>query len=457
MHSISFFQVRFFFPFVCLLATGFSAYSQHFHFFRFSLSGDTVTYRALLTIMPNDSAAVRVIPEGKSEVYELTMSATQHSGGGTYPKRSWQTLQMEEILSFSQKKLPFEPIFVFSWTQTPGMFGFEPSEIQLIQNGNLLSANLISKNSFDYTEINPDSILQFYHPNDAFVQSLFPALGKPTVVSRGLSSAQKRGRFILLVVTDTADEKVGESCKRDLENIPNTFNRISREMGLSVPLITTVTGVNFSRRGVESALSKLKPKPDDMVIFYYSGHGYRNAKEKSPYPTMLLSHNYTEQDVDSKSMRLAEVEARLSKLPARFTFIMADCCNSVFPAPTNPSEASPPTVTGRSPGMRIAPNNFAKLFLQPRGILVAYSAEPTQFSVGNPLIGGFFTWYFRASLEKQLHPNKPNGEVSWENLLFDAGSHANYWAKSALCDDVSGAKVRCTQVPAFNTRKLIRR
>jgi hypothetical protein len=50
-----------------------------------------------------------------------------------------------------------------------------------------------------------------------------------------------------------------------------------------------ISGAKFGKANVEAALDNLKPGLNDIVIFYYSGHGYSNDQQSTKlYPQFDL-------------------------------------------------------------------------------------------------------------------------------------------------------------------------
>jgi hypothetical protein len=76
--------------------------------------------------------------------------------------------------------------------------------------------------------------------------------------------------------------------------------------------------------------------------------------------------------------------------------------------------------------------------------MVFSSSSPKQYSVGNALVGGFFTWHFRVALGKYLAEPKLDN-VTWDKIFITAGQNAHNQAKSGRCPKDSD--IKCMQVP----------
>jgi hypothetical protein len=159
---------------------------------------------------------------------------------------------------------------------------------------------------------------------------------------------------------------------------------------------------------------------------------------------MILGHNYqTLKQLQEISLSMQDVVDIINKKSGAFNLVINDCCNVEMPAPSERPDGKEGLTTSKSIPASIYPKNFEQLFLKPKGTLVFSSASPKQFSVGNPMLGGFFTWHFRVALGKYLSSAKNN--VTWDNIFLESAKNANWQAKSGLCPKDSD--VRCVQVP----------
>src|SRR3954447_13332556 len=93
-----------------------------------------------------------------------------------------------------------------------------------------------------------------------------------------------RTKFILVIAANTIDPTIGKGCKEDMVSVREIFAKLSREMDFNfIELI--LQGEDYSKENVLGAIDLLTPGDNDIVVFYYSGHGfsYENDTEKK-YP-----------------------------------------------------------------------------------------------------------------------------------------------------------------------------
>ena len=169
---------------------------------------------------------------------------------------------------------------------------------------------------------------------------------------------------------------------------------------------------HFCRTNLESALNNLSCGKDDIVIFYYSGHGGRSPKEtQDPFPWMqLVVDPYHTPWNASQYYSLSQVLKRIEAKQPRLSIVLGDLCNSL-------SNAIPqkdvPEMKGATKISK-APCDFYKdLFLKVKGSIISSSSRPGETSVAFS-DGGAFTICFTEALQIMVSNNM---EPDWETLL----------------------------------------
>ncbi len=274
----------------------------------------------------------------------------------------------------------------------------------------------------------------FFSPADPFFQYLF------STDARGLSRVEKKTRFYLVAVANTLDDSIGSACQKDLQSVSQLFTQMTDQLGIKL-YQKRISAADFGKKAVEDAIASwLQPAASDIVVFYYSGHGYRNGTDTSKYPRMSMRIN-GHGDLDSNNLPVEDIYRRIVKKGARVNILLADCCNENIDA-TAGNGNLPLTTKGIGPaGKRLNVRNCRKLFFpdHPQTVLSS-AAEANQLAVSNPDKGGFFTYYLLEELTKSLYGHK--GENHWLPILANAQKKITYWSQSALC----GGE-RCQQRP----------
>ena len=208
-----------------------------------------------------------------------------------------------------------------------------------------------------------------------------------------------------IIVADTNDPEI--NADKDLANIKAMVNAISGATGLQSNLQVlaedTISAYGNGYQQVRTTVDQLRSYSDDVVIFYYTGHGVMDWK-KAEWPAMEL------QGVNSPSeqlLRLSRVKEILQQQKPRLLIVMADTCNKVDPIPTRgPAQIILPKI---EPGTEAA---YQALFLNSQGVIIASAAKRGQKAIGDQK-GGYFTQGFLTSLKSEL--NSPN--PSWKMIM----------------------------------------
>lgn len=303
-------------------------------------------------------------------------------------------------------------------------------------------ASIATSQEKTYTDLlkQRDFVKIFFNEDDDFYKYLFNER------NRALNGTRKEKLF-LITIANTNDDKIGITSKKDFNDITTTFTTLAANLGLKI-FSTKIEGNDFNKKNVDLAienLKKQKPSPIDMVIFYYSGHGFRYSNDTSSYPRMSLRTN-PNQDLDKNNLSVEDVYKQILKLGARVNIVLADCCNQDIGANSPIGRDVLKTRTGgyNTTAQSLNMDNCNALFFSKQPVsIIATSAEKNQLATGNPALGGFFTYYFKGLLEKSLYSyDKSN---SWLRLLLDAKEKARWQALSAVC----GAG-RCVQMAEIN-------
>lgn len=216
-----------------------------------------------------------------------------------------------------------------------------------------------------------------------------------------------------LTFIDTTDSNVGEIDKNTRKLLYsrwiNIVNAVLKENGYSVNVVD-VYGSELSPEKCKSVVNNLRCSDEDIVIFYYVGHGTENTGA-SKYPLMLMGQSNV-----NKFIPLTWVHNKLKDKGARMTLTIGMCCNARQGAPgrLSPSFGTNYGNTYVDQDMSVC---IKKLFLNYRGDMLLTSASPTESSWAcGSSVGD--TDYFTLELLIQFNdvlPNKSNPD--WSEML----------------------------------------
>lgn len=198
-----------------------------------------------------------------------------------------------------------------------------------------------------------------------------------------------------ILVADTTDAKIGKSTARDLSSMREEAAAIARNAGLEFE-VTVIEGRKLSRDAVTTAVKAVEPGNDDVVLFYFAGHGFRTKTKNDRWPFLFTKNN---QGLDQ-----TWVYDRLREKGPRLLLVISDCCNSVTTAAVD-------SQVQRSDGLRR--ENFIRLFREASGTLQAAAASPGEYAWSSDDAGGMFTMQFL----KALHTGLASEKVTWTSVM----------------------------------------
>ena len=327
--------------------------------------------------------------------------------------------------------------YVFELNPEDGFY--EPSFVlSMHESGKNKVGTLDNIRLLQQEDLTEDFVLQYFSPEDDFYVSLF----KTTV--RGLTNDEKQTRLHLVLVANTLDETIGKSSVTDRDGVLKMFSEIAEFLGIQFSP-TVIAGTDFNKTNVEKAVNNLHPGRQDIVVFYYTGHGFNQNKESYQFPYLDLRDKGYQMWGGQYTMNIEAVYQKIRSKGARFNLIISDCCNA-DPDKTNNLSSEGATTRGSSIGWNM--DNCRALFMDPKPMsMLLTAATKGELSAGNPIDGGFFTNNLRASLDKFFGPMFK--EVTWAQVLDNAKKQTIYKAQHTWCFDPDNTKHVCAQTPVF--------
>lgn len=229
------------------------------------------------------------------------------------------------------------------------------------------------------------------------------------------NSAMATGKIRIIILADTRDGRIGCGIQTNVamtlditSSIAACLNKVD---DYESPIV--MDGFKCNRDELRRQLTSFKCSSDDIVLFFYFGHGARSFQDKSRFPQMQLKDekgNFT----DATHVPIEEVKDILLAKEPRFLLVMGDCCNSEL------SDLSPKTnslVTSADGGSEYDPRlkkMLQRLFLESEGFVITTGST-----------AGESGWY-RVSRER-------NNDCSLENSF--GYFTINFWGTIADCTD----------------------
>ena len=215
-----------------------------------------------------------------------------------------------------------------------------------------------------------------------------------------------------IIFADTKDANVGLSDLQDFYNISVEVSTIAAATGMRLKTYY-YKDEKCSNSNLRNVLDNLQTNKEDIILFYYTGHGTRSAEDTSIFPQMCLgSHS------DANFYPLEKVLMRLEQQPARLKVVLGDCCNNVVRgvSPKN-YHTKGATVLTKEPV-----SVYQCLFTGNKGFVIASGSQAGETSAacynndGSP-IGGAFTNSLLATLKDCAAKGM---ETTWNDVMQNA-------------------------------------
>lgn len=243
-------------------------------------------------------------------------------------------------------------------------------------------------------DFTPQYVYDFFDQHEPEYE-MFLSLTTPTVATPPVNPHSELAAPVmhLVIAADIKDRSIGESTKQDMEDITTTFTKIARELGMEIKNYQ-LYDATFNQQAVTQNLAGINSKANDVVIYYYTGHGYNDTERSSSFPTMAL---------DGTDYGLEEIGRQLQAKNARLTLVIGDMCNSL------PQTRSATGSRGGTPfrsGYLFDTDKLHRLFVQSSGQIISTSSQKGEYSfcTFNPdgsIGGGHFTNAFIESMIKE--------------------------------------------------------
>lgn len=224
------------------------------------------------------------------------------------------------------------------------------------------------------------------------------------VFLQGAEAVGESINFHAILVADLNADNLEEGVERDLQRMQGEVRKISKYTQLPITEKLFLGDISDPEELIDY-LSKLEVMPDDVIFFYFSGHGFRTTLDgKLAWPSLAFEHA----DV---GIRLEEIALCLEKKQARLTLIFADCCNNKMSLSNAPPLIKVKhKISGKEAQKRME-EGYRKLFISARGVLVIASAQAGEYSYADDDEGSFATIAWVKGLQELS--KRPVEQISW--------------------------------------------
>ncbi len=284
-------------------------------------------------------------------------------------------------------------------------------------------------------------IRQFFSSTETkyFAMRKICGLDKNVLASLQLNLPSKM-HFIM--AANTRESSIGISCTIDERALENEFRDIAKTLNIDF-VKHIIMDDTYSKENLNAEIDKLQPGKNDIVVFAYSGHGFRWNDQTDQYPNMDLRSSEYMKVSEANSLSAADVYNAITKKGARLNIILTDCCNSKIGRNQITTSGFLNTKSDVNPNLV----RLQRLFMTAKGNIMAAAAQPGEFATGNNADGGIFTHSFIQALREEISFFKTESSSSWDNIVLRTLELAKSKTSPGMCNSCTvQSGLRYTQV-----------
>ncbi len=421
-------KIKLFLMLIFALCISFSSKSQSLYYmqYRFTSIADTTLYHVFLVRYEDGTGFYRVTFYDEltldNMVVDLDMEELYYKDKNGYVDKSKIYFKgSKPQIVYGDKDYHYYPErFWFKVDAHTGLY--EPWAVTSPdEKGTAQGAFVEPPVLLEQTDLTEDFVSNFFLKDEEFYKNLF------TVTARSLTPEQKTAQLHLVVVANTDDEIIGSTCVLDKDRTVKTFKDLAEFLGIGFQS-KVIFGSNYNRQNVQNAVSAIAPQKNDIVVFYYSGHGFKDANSNRQFPNMILT-NKSFENVDANSVNIEDVYNTIRNKGARLNLVFSDCCNN---GPDDRASITCDVPRTRNSALGWNLENCKSLFMnsKPMSILMT-AAQKGEMSTGNLTFGGFFTNQFRTNLTTYFGPF--HQFPTWSTILEESKKTTTDQAENSRC------------------------
>lgn len=424
---------------ICLSATAQSIYELSFDY---PSNNKLVSYKAIFIDYNDGKGQARLTftaPSSNEQILvDFDVAEETPNPFCNTPDRIYYKLQNPKFIESTDRGTNLPAYICFKQETASGLY--EPMGIAASLGDCNTDVVKFSKISvLQQADLTKEFVLTYFKPYDLFYRNIFV-----TNNSKDLTTTERNVKLFLLFVANVTDTLIGTANSKDMYDAIKFFGKVKDFLGINTFIYDSVTRNNFNKQTVLTKINSfLTPGNNDIVVFYYAGHGFRQPKDGRPGPYIDLRDLIVDKKKKylDNSLSMEDIVDLVRKKGARLNLILSDCCNDSV-TKTNPivKEAA---LSGKK-GMFDLFWNTQKcraLFLSanPTTIL-ATAASPFQLAISNADFGGYFSNHFINTLETNLSLANKSSKLTWDDIFAQTKQQTETKAGRTWCDDAKTVK-----------------
>lgn len=282
-------------------------------------------------------------------------------------------------------------------------------------------------------DLSVDYLKQYYSTDEADFINFSNALLSPNKpIEQNLTTSKPTIHLIIAANTKIGD--IGQSCIVDKRNVISEFEGVSEVLGVNLTQ-HIIEDAQFTKNNLINTLNSINSQPNDVIVFLYTGHGFRWSDQTDSYPNLDLRTSSYQAINSETSVSLSSVYNLLVGKGARLTLVLGDCCNS----DVGVNQLSNSNYLANRANSNFDNQRLYDLFIKSKGSVISTAASPGEYSWSNAVNGGFFTDSFLQSLREEISPLNTK-DVSWNTLIDNTVVKARYKTDKQNCKAQNGIK-----------------
>jgi len=228
-------------------------------------------------------------------------------------------------------------------------------------------------------------------------------------------------KLILVVAANTIDPEIGKGCREDIKSIRHMFEKLSKLMKFNF-FELVVAEADYSRKNILDAIELLTPGGNDIVVFYYSGHGFSYEEDaEKRFPQVDMRSHPASNEIEAireNTQNLMDLFELVKNRGARLNIVIGDCCNSLIKFKRDFKGGDDRIRLAERPPVIINKQTCETLFCDYTASILVAAADKGEYAISDEQIGSIFTFNFTNNLKILMSKSvDPKNGLPWSELL----------------------------------------